>query len=135
MIWKIVYNRSPYKNTIYIYIYCLHVYTLMIVLIVSIKTSLQDFTLNSVVRKLWFTVFVATYVSIESKVSHVTLFYIPKNLPQILRNKSFKKIMAIVIKKQKSYSKSKNVQKMPKSFSLKIHKGAGIFTKTQNLSK
>ena len=42
-------------------------------------------------------------------------------------------------KKQNSYSKSKNVQTMPKKlkiFSLQMHKGAGIFKKTtQNLSK
>ena len=31
--------------------------------------------------------------------------------------------------KQKSYSMSKNVKKMPKNFSLKIHKGAGILKK------
>ena len=50
------------------YIYCLYVYTYMIVWIVCIKASLQDFTFNSVIRKLWFFVFVATYVWIKSKV-------------------------------------------------------------------
>ena len=34
------------------YIYCLNFYTSMIVLIVSIKALLHDFTLNSVFRKL-----------------------------------------------------------------------------------
>ena len=34
------------------YIYCLCVYTYMTVLIVSIKASLQDFTLNAIFRKL-----------------------------------------------------------------------------------
>ena len=34
-----------------------------------------------------------------------------------------------MVKKQKSYSKSKNVKKIPKKFSFKIHKGAGILKK------
>ena len=40
--------------------------------------------------------------------------------------------------RKKSYSKSKNFKKMPKKlkiFSLKIHKGTGIFKNPQNLSK
>ena len=40
-----------------------------------------------------------------------------------------------LIKKQKSYSKSKKGKQMSKIFSLKIHKGIGIFKKSQNLSK
>ena len=44
-----------------------------------------------------------------------------------------------MVKKQKSYSKSKNVQKMSKKlkiFSLKIHKDAGIFKNPKtNLNK
>ena len=41
-----------------------------------------------------------------------------------------------MVKKQKSYSKSKNVKEMPKKFkmfSLNIHKGAGIFKNPQSL--
>ena len=43
-----------------------------------------------------------------------------------------------MVKKQKSYSMSKNVKKCPKKlkfFSLNIHKGTVIFEKPQNLSK
>ena len=50
------------------------------------------------------------------------------NTKKIKWNK-IKKKSCQVLKKQKTYSKLKNVQKMPKklkSFSLKIHKGAGI---------
>ena len=39
----------------------------------SIIASLQDFTLKSVLRKLWFSVFVATYVWMKSKVLDVGL--------------------------------------------------------------
>ena len=62
---------------------------------------------------------------------------ISKKLLHILRNK-IKIESWQLVKKQKSYSKSKNVNKIPKQikiFSLKIHKGAGIFTKPQDLSK
>ena len=41
-----------------------------------------------------------------------------------------KKESSQLVEKQKSYSKSKNGKKMPKKlkiFSLKIHKGVGIF--------
>ena len=44
----------------------------------------------------------------------VTLFFIPKNLQRILRDK-FKKESWQLVKKQKSYSMSKNVIKMPKN--------------------
>ena len=53
----------------------------------------------------------------------------PKKLLHIVRNKINKESWQFV-KKQKSYSKSKNVQKMPKKlkiFNLKINKGARIF--------
>ena len=43
-----------------------------------------------------------------------------------------------LVKNQKSYSKSKNVKKMPKklkNFSLKIYKGSGVSKKYQILSK
>ena len=49
--------------------------------------------------------------------------------------KQNKKRIMIMIKKQKSYSKSKNVKKIPKKlkiFNIRIHKGAGI-QKTQTL--
>ena len=135
-------------------------------------------TLNSVFRKLWFSVFVATYIWIKSKVlvtglwnfyhlfffilsiflgmestlakkvttkfyflffgiflfilifyfifnfffSHVTLFPIPKKLLHLVRNKIRKESWKLVRKqkklfkvKQKSYLKSKNVQKMQKN--------------------
>ena len=84
-----------------------------------LAACLEDFTLNSVFR------------------SHVTLFSIPKKLLHIARNK-IKKNHDNWLKKQKSYSKSKNVQKMPKKLkiiSLKIHKGAGILKNPQNLFK
>ena len=51
-----------------------------------------------------------------------------KKLLHFVRNK-IKKESRQLVKKQKSYSKSKNVKKMPKAlkiFSLEIHKGAGI---------
>ena len=44
----------------------------------------------------------------------------------IVRNKIQKESWQLV-KRQKSYSKSKNVKIMPEIFSLKIHKDAGTF--------
>ena len=67
----------------------------------------------------------------------VSVLSISKKLLNTVRNK-IKKESWQLIKKQKSYSKSKNVKKMPKkvnTFSLKIHKGAGIFKNLQKLSK
>ena len=58
---------------------------------------------------------------------HVTLFSIAKKLLHIARNK-IKRNHDNWLKK-KSYSKSKNVKKMPKKhniFSLKIQKDAGV---------
>ena len=52
-----------------------------------------------------------------------------KQLLHFVRNK-IKEESWQLVKKQKSYLKSKNIKKMPKEFnifSLKIHKGAWIF--------
>ena len=56
-----------------------------------------------------------------------------------------KKESGQLVKKQKSYSKSTNVNKIPKKLKIsslkiykfinKVYKGAGIFIKPQNLSK
>ena len=62
---------------------------------------------------------------------------ITKKLLHAVRNE-IKKESWQLIKKQKNYSKSNNVKKMPKkifNFSLKIHKGARILKKPQNFSK
>ena len=62
---------------------------------------------------------------------------IPKKLLHIVKNK-IKKESWQLVEKQKSYSVSENVKKMPKKFkifSLKIRKGAGTFKYAQNLSK
>ena len=42
----------------------------------SIEASLQDFTLNSVFRKLWFSVFIATNVWIKSKAGHWNFYHL-----------------------------------------------------------
>ena len=69
--------------------------------------------------------------------NHVSSFSILKKFLCIVRSK-IKKESWQLDKKQESYSKSKNVQRMPKKLKisrLKIHKEAGIKEKTQNLSK
>ena len=68
--------------------------------------------------------------------SHVTIFSISKKLIQILRNEIKKESWQFL--KKKSYSNSKNVNKMYKklkNFSLKIHKDAGTFEKPPNRPK
>ena len=65
--------------------------------------------------------------------SHITLFSIPKELLHIVRNE--------IKENHDNWLKNNKViqsQKLPKKlkiFSLKIHKGAGIFKKPQNLPK
>ena len=57
--------------------------------------------------------------------------FIPKKLIHIVRDK-LKKGSWQLVKKQRSYSKKKKVNKMPKKlniFRLKIHKGAGTLKK------
>ena len=74
--WKIVYNRYPYKT---IYIYCLYVYTYDLVTkcwLPASKTLLQ-------------TSFSAT-CDFSCLLQHITLFSIPKKLLHIVRNKTKK---------------------------------------------
>ena len=61
----------------------------------------------------------------SEKLPHIVRNKIKKNYDNWLKNKK-------VIQSQKTLKKC---PKKPKMFSLKIHKGAGIFKNPQNLSK
>ena len=76
----------------------------MIVLIVSINNSLQDFTLNFVFLKFWFSVFIATNVWIKSKVldtglwNFYHLFFVILSVLVDMKNTQAKKIITIFFK-------------------------------------
>ena len=113
----------------------------LFLVILSILLGIEGTLTKKITTKFFFYIlgyfYLFFYFIFNFSLSYVNLFSIAKNLLHAVRNK-IKKEPWKLVKKQKSYSKSKNVKKMPKKlniFSLKILKDAGIFIKPQNRSK